>query len=82
MFAQSTIRERVGSMLARYDFLNADVLGYFDKRLTQAPRDADFALDYVRREARTPNSRRRSSQLSSSNARSCGVSLTVFIMLM
>jgi coenzyme PQQ biosynthesis protein C len=53
MFSQSTIRERVSSMLARYDFLNRDVLGYFDKRLTQAPRDADFALNYVKREART-----------------------------
>ena len=30
------------------------MLAYFDKRLTQAPRDADFALDYVKREARTP----------------------------
>lgn len=53
MFSQSTIRERVSSMLARYDFLNADVLAYFDRRLTQAPRDADFALNYVKREART-----------------------------
>jgi coenzyme PQQ biosynthesis protein C len=53
MFSQSTIRERVSSMLARYDFLNPDVLAYFDKRLTQAPRDADFALNYVKREART-----------------------------
>jgi coenzyme PQQ biosynthesis protein C len=53
MFSQSTIRERVSSMLARYDFLNRDLLGYFDKRLTQAPRDADFALNYVKREART-----------------------------
>jgi coenzyme PQQ biosynthesis protein C len=53
MFSQSTIRERVSSMLARYDFLNREVLGYFDKRLTQAPRDADFALNYVKREART-----------------------------
>ena len=53
MFSQSTIRQRVSSMLARYDFLNRDVLAYFDKRLTQAPRDADFALNYVKREART-----------------------------
>jgi coenzyme PQQ biosynthesis protein C len=53
MFSQSTIRERVSSMLARYDFLSREVLAYFDKRLTQAPRDADFALDYVKREART-----------------------------
>jgi pyrroloquinoline-quinone synthase len=30
---------------------------YFRKRLTQAPRDVEFALDYVRREARTPEQR-------------------------
>jgi coenzyme PQQ biosynthesis protein C len=34
------------------------VLAYFDKRLTQAPRDADFALDYVKREAKTPEQQR------------------------
>lgn len=54
LFARSTIRERLGAMLARYDFLNQELLSYFDKRLTQAPRDADFALAYVKREARTP----------------------------
>lgn len=54
MFSPATIGERVHGMLAHYDFLNPKVLSYFEKRLTQAPRDADFALDYVRREARTP----------------------------
>ena len=54
MFSPSTIGERVHGMLAHYDFLNPKVLAYFEKRLTQAPRDADFALDYVKREARTP----------------------------
>jgi pyrroloquinoline-quinone synthase len=41
-------------MLANYDFIHDDVMQYFKRRLTQAPRDADFALDYVRRNARTP----------------------------
>jgi pyrroloquinoline quinone biosynthesis protein D len=41
-------------MLKNYDYITPDILAYFDKRLTQAPRDADFALDYVCREARTP----------------------------
>jgi pyrroloquinoline-quinone synthase len=41
-------------MLANYDFVDAKTLSYFNARLTQAPRDADFALDYVKREARTP----------------------------
>jgi pyrroloquinoline-quinone synthase len=30
-----------------------DTLAYFKPRLTQAPRDADFALAYVKAEART-----------------------------
>jgi pyrroloquinoline quinone biosynthesis protein D len=54
MFAPATIGERMKGMLANYDFLSPKVLAYFDKRLTQAPRDADFALDYVKREAKTP----------------------------
>jgi coenzyme PQQ biosynthesis protein C len=53
MFSRKLISERLSSMLARYDFLNRELLAYFDKRLTQAPRDADFALTYVKREART-----------------------------
>ncbi len=35
------------------DFIDDDVMAYFKRRLTQAPRDADFALDYVKRNART-----------------------------
>jgi coenzyme PQQ biosynthesis protein C len=53
MFSRDTISERVSSMLARYSFLDCQILSYFDKRLAQAPRDADFALQYVKREART-----------------------------
>lgn len=53
MFSPATIGERVHSMLKYYEFLSPTVLAYFDKRLTQAPRDADFALDYVKREAKT-----------------------------
>jgi coenzyme PQQ biosynthesis protein C len=40
-------------MLEKYDFLDRELLAYFDRRLTQAPRDADFALTYVKREARS-----------------------------
>ncbi len=54
MFSPSTISVRVSGMLRNYDFITPEILAYFDKRLTQAPRDADFALDYVCREARTP----------------------------
>jgi coenzyme PQQ biosynthesis protein C len=42
-------------MLANYDFITTQTLAYFDQRLTQAPRDADFALDYVKREAKRPD---------------------------
>jgi pyrroloquinoline quinone biosynthesis protein D len=54
MFAPNIISERVAGMLANYDFVSQDTLAYFGKRLVQAPRDADFALDYVRRHALTP----------------------------
>lgn len=53
MFSSTTIGERVHGMLAHYDFLNSKVLTYFEKRLTQAPRDADFALAYVKQNAKT-----------------------------
>lgn len=54
MFSPATIGERVRGMLANYAFITPSVLAYFDKRLSQAPRDADFALDYVKRHAVTP----------------------------
>ena len=54
MFAPTIITERVSGMLKSYDFVDAKALSYFDKRLYQAPRDANFALDYVKREARLP----------------------------
>lgn len=55
MFAPAIITERVAGMLAGYDFIDKKALGYFDKRLFQAPRDADFAIEYVKREARLPH---------------------------
>lgn len=54
LFAPKIIANRVAGMLANYDFIDEKTLSYFNARLTQAPRDADFALDYVKREARTP----------------------------
>lgn len=57
MFAPSIISERTSSMLAQYDFVDEDTLSYFKDRLTQAPRDADFALDYVKQHAKTPELR-------------------------
>lgn len=54
MFSPNIISERVAGMLKNYDFISKETLAYFNARMTQAPRDADFALDYVKREARTP----------------------------
>lgn len=59
MFAPGIIRERVSGMLANYDFIDEETLAYFRPRLTQAPRDADFALAYVKEHAATPEERRK-----------------------
>jgi pyrroloquinoline-quinone synthase len=53
MFAPTIIAERVQGMLAGYDFISKETLAYFGKRMTQAPRDADFALRYCIEHART-----------------------------
>jgi pyrroloquinoline-quinone synthase len=54
LFSPKIISQRVSGMLANYDFVSEDTLAYFNARLTQAPRDADWALDYVKQHARTP----------------------------
>jgi pyrroloquinoline-quinone synthase len=53
MFSPTIIAERVEGMLKGYPFVTMDTLAYFKPRLSQAPRDADFALAYVKAEART-----------------------------
>ncbi len=53
MFSPAIISERVSGMLAHYDFITPETLAYFTPRLTQAPRDVDFALDFITREATT-----------------------------
>ncbi|QJE72198.1 pyrroloquinoline-quinone synthase PqqC [Aerophototrophica crusticola] len=54
MFSPMIIANRVAGMLANYDFVSQQTLAYFQNRLTEAPRDADFALAYVKHHARTP----------------------------
>ena len=54
MFSPVIISERMAGMLANYDFVSRETLSYFDKRPPQAQRDADFALDYVKQHAKTP----------------------------
>ena len=53
LFAPKIHRERISGMLENYDFIGEDVMAYFRRRLAQAPRDADFALDYIKRNAKT-----------------------------
>jgi pyrroloquinoline-quinone synthase len=53
MFSPGIIAERVSGMLRNYDFVSEDTLAYFTPRLTQAPRDVEFALGYVKEHART-----------------------------
>ena len=54
LFAPTIHRERIAGMLESYDFIDERAMPYFKRRLDQADRDADFALDYVKRHAATP----------------------------
>jgi coenzyme PQQ biosynthesis protein C len=54
LFSPQIIGERVEGMLAGYPFVTRETLAYFDKRPPQAARDADFALNYCKANARTP----------------------------
>ncbi len=58
LFAPSIHRRRIAGMLANYSFIDETVIGYFRRRLDQASRDADFALAYVKRNARTVDEQR------------------------
>jgi len=53
LFAPAIHRERIAGMLENYDFIDEKVMAYFRRRLSQAPRDAQFALEYVKRHATT-----------------------------
>ena len=53
MFSPGIIADRVQGMLANYSFITEETLAYFTPRLTQAPQDVDFALRYVKAEAKT-----------------------------
>jgi pyrroloquinoline-quinone synthase len=58
LFAPNLHEERIAGMLEHYDFINPKVMSYFKRRLEQAPRDANYALDYVKTHATTPRERR------------------------
>jgi coenzyme PQQ biosynthesis protein C len=53
MFAPNIHRERIAGMLANYSFVNDDVMAYFKRRLSQAPRDTHFTVDFVKDNAHT-----------------------------
>src|SRR5262245_25542104 len=59
LFAPAIHRERIVGMLESYDFIGERAMQYFRRRLDQANRDADFALDYVKRHAQTPEEQAR-----------------------
>ncbi|WP_026606612.1 pyrroloquinoline-quinone synthase PqqC [Methylocapsa acidiphila] len=53
LFAPTIHRERIAGMLENYSFIDDSVMAYFKRRLAQAPRDSDFALAYVKANAKT-----------------------------
>ena len=53
LFSPAIIAERVEGMLKSYPFVSAGTLAYFSARPPQARRDSDFALDYVKANARS-----------------------------
>ena len=57
LFAPNLHEERISGMLKHYDFVDPSIMTYFSRRLEQAPRDANFALNYVKEHARTPYER-------------------------
>lgn len=58
LFAPKIHEERIPGLLQHYDFVSDEMVAYFRKRLDQAPRDAGFALDYVKRHATDPEKRK------------------------
>lgn len=54
LFSPTIIGERMEGMLKHYDFVSAETLAYFSARPPQARRDSEFALAYVKENARTP----------------------------
>ncbi len=54
LFSPAIISERIEGMLRHYDFVTAETLAYFSVRPPQARRDSEFALAYVKENAKTP----------------------------
>lgn len=54
LFSPVVIASRVSGMLAHYDYVTKETLAYFTARPVQAKRDSDFALEYCKVHAKTP----------------------------
>ena len=52
MFSKNLISLRMDRMVLHYPYLSSS-LGYFESRLSQAPEDANFALNWVKENAKT-----------------------------
>lgn len=50
-FAAKLMKERVLAWRTHYPWVDSEALAYFERRITQARDDADFALNYVERHA-------------------------------
>ena len=48
LFAPKIHKERIAGMLEHYDFIDDTTVGYFKKRLVQAPKDSEFALNFIK----------------------------------
>ncbi len=54
LFSPQVISERVEGMLKGYDFISRNSLAYFSARPPLAQRDSEFALEYVKLHATSP----------------------------
>lgn len=54
LFAPKIHAERIAGLLEHYDFATPETMAYFRHRLTEAPKDVAFGLQWVIDHARTP----------------------------
>jgi pyrroloquinoline-quinone synthase len=54
MFAPSTMRHRIDSIVANYPWIDCSGMAYFEQRIPLATRDSETALAWVMAEATTP----------------------------
>ncbi|WP_299210092.1 pyrroloquinoline-quinone synthase PqqC [uncultured Tateyamaria sp.] len=53
LFARAIHKNRISGLLEHYDFANSETLSYFQNRLTEAPKDVAFGLQWVMDQAVT-----------------------------